>query len=77
MNTAGIQAGDIIRVTKCGWEFYAVVDSLDAGMVQFTPLEKRITWRTASAREINAHWSKRGRKRTPQAHKVQAVRSHV
>ena len=59
----GIAPGDIVQVDKKGRRFHAVVESLDQAdsgrfELDVRPIERGITWRTASVREITAVWRK-------------------
>ena len=59
----GIAPGDIVLVDKRGRRFHAEVVSLDQGdsgrfELEVSPLERGITWRTASVREVIAVWRK-------------------
>jgi hypothetical protein len=64
MRLEGIRAGDIVEVDRLGRRFHALVtDSTPAGL-SLQPLDRRITYRSCRAREVLAHWAKRGRPRT-------------
>ncbi len=57
----GIAAGDIVEVDKKGRRFHAVVsrlDQQDSGRfeLEVRPLERGITFRTASVREVVGVW---------------------
>ena len=59
----GIAPGDIVQVDKKGRRFHAIVESLDQAdsgrfELDVRPIERGITWRTASVREITAVWRK-------------------
>jgi hypothetical protein len=59
----GIGAGDIVEIDKRGRRFHALVmelDQLDSGRFELTvrPLDSRISWRTASVREVVEVWRK-------------------
>ena len=59
----GIAPGDIVLVDKKGRRFHAEVvalDQHDSGRfeLEVRPLERGITWRTASVREVIAVWRK-------------------
>lgn len=59
----GIAAGDIVEVDKKGRRFHAVVSKLDqqdSGRfeLEVRPLERGITFRTASVREVVGVWRK-------------------
>ena len=62
----GIGAGDIVEIDKRGRRFHAVVtelSQLDSGRFELTvrPLDSRVSWRTASVREVVEVWRKAGR----------------
>jgi hypothetical protein len=57
----GIGAGDIVLVDKKGRRFHALVvelEQLDSGRFELAvrPLDSRISWRTASVREVLEVW---------------------
>jgi hypothetical protein len=57
----GIGAGDIVEVDKKGRRFHAVVtqlEQLETGRFELVlrPLDSRISWRTASVREVVEVW---------------------
>ncbi len=57
----GIAPGDIVEIDKKGRRFHALVtklDQQDSGRfeLEFRALERGITFRTASVREVNAVW---------------------
>ena len=65
MRTRAIHRDDIVLVNKKGRIFYARVQGLGAtGGFAVVPLERAITYRQASAREIVDHWSHAGRDRS-------------
>ena len=58
-----IGTGDIVLVDKKGRRFHALVtelDQLDSGRFELAvrPLDSRISWRTASVREVVDVWRK-------------------
>jgi hypothetical protein len=58
-----IGAGDIVLVDKKGRRFHALVtelQQLDSGRFELAvrPLDSRISWRTASVREVLEVWRK-------------------
>jgi hypothetical protein len=58
-----IGAGDIVLVDKKGRRFHALVtqlDQLESGRFELAvaPLDSRISWRTASVREVVDVWRK-------------------
>jgi hypothetical protein len=59
----GIAPGDIVLVDKRGRRFHALVtelEQLDSGRFELAvrPLDSRISWRTASVREVVEVWRK-------------------
>ena len=57
----GIGPGDIVEVDKKGRRFHALVtelQQLDSGRFELVlrPLDSRISWRTASVREVREVW---------------------
>jgi hypothetical protein len=61
----GIQAGDIVEVNRLGRRFHAFVTGDADGGLSVQPLDRRVSYRTCRARDVIAHWSKRGRSRAP------------
>jgi hypothetical protein len=62
----GIGPGDIVEVDKKGRRFHALVtelSQLDSGRFELIlrPLDSRISWRTASVREVVDVWRRAGR----------------
>jgi hypothetical protein len=63
VTSKGIAAGDIVEVDKRGRRFHALVTELEqqeSGRFELVvrPLDSRISWRTASVREVVAVWRK-------------------
>jgi hypothetical protein len=61
LTSKGIGAGDIVLVDKKGRRFHAQVlelVQLDSGRFELSvrPLDSRISWRTASVREVVEVW---------------------
>jgi hypothetical protein len=61
VSSKGIGAGDIVLVDKRGRRFHAEVTELvqlETGRFELTvrPLDSRISWRTASVREVVEVW---------------------
>ena len=57
----GIGAGDIVEIDKRGRRFHALVlelEQLESGRfeLQVRPLDSRISWRTATVREVVDVW---------------------
>lgn len=64
MRIRGIEPGDLVLVNKRGRVFHARVRAVDqAGNLRLEPLERNISYREASAREIADHWRHAGRPR--------------
>jgi hypothetical protein len=64
----GITAGDIVLIDKKGRRFHALVtelEQLESGRFELSvrPLDTRISWRTASVREVLEVWRRAGRPR--------------
>jgi hypothetical protein len=64
----GIGAGDIVLIDKRGRRYHALVtelEQLESGRFELTvrPLDSRISWRTASVREVVEVWRRAGRPR--------------
>jgi hypothetical protein len=63
VTSKGIAAGDIVELDKRGRRFHALVTELaqqDSGRFELAvrPLDSRISWRTASVREVVGVWRK-------------------
>jgi hypothetical protein len=61
LTSKGIGAGDIVLVDKKGRRFHALVtelEQLESGRFELVvkPLDSRISWRTASVREVIEVW---------------------
>ena len=62
----GIGPGDIVEIDKRGRRFHALVtelEQLDTGRFELVlrPLDSRVSWRTASVREVVEVWRRAGR----------------
>ena len=62
----GIGAGDIVLVDKRGRRFHALVTELEqqeSGRFELAlrPLDSRVSWRSASVREVVEVWRRAGR----------------
>lgn len=66
MELASVRPDDIVRVNKKGRVFEAVVLAKGKGGLKIEPIQRGITYTTASAREVIYHWAKRGRPRRAQ-----------
>jgi hypothetical protein len=77
MRLEGIEAGDIVEVDRLGRRFHALVTGNAPGGLAIQPLERKVTYRSCRAREVVAHWAKRGRPRTtseplrPEVHQLE------
>jgi hypothetical protein len=65
----GIAPGDIVLVDKKGRRFHALVtelQQLDSGRFELAlrPLDSRVSWRSASVREVMDVWRRAGRSAT-------------
>lgn len=65
MNLTGIREGDIVRVDKKGRRFHAVVEAKEGRELKVLPLQKNISYRTATSREVCDHWRKSRRRSEP------------
>ena len=63
MRVEGIETGDIVEVDRLGRRFHAIVAGAAPGGLTIQPLDRRVTYRSCRAREVVAHWAKRGRPR--------------
>ena len=63
MELASIRPGDIVRVDKKGRVFEAFVLAKRRGGLEIEPIQRGISYTSASAREVVCHWVKRGRPR--------------
>jgi hypothetical protein len=52
----GIRPGDIVEVDKRGDTFYATAGRVGNGEVRFVPHSRRVTYQSATAREVVGHW---------------------
>lgn len=53
-----IQNGDIVEVSKKDRRFHALVMGKHNGTLELKPLDRRINYYSATAREILVHWRK-------------------
>ncbi|MCL2418358.1 MAG: hypothetical protein FWD04_03635 [Conexibacteraceae bacterium] len=63
MRLEGIEAGDIVEVDRMGRRFHALVTGGVLGGLAIQPLDRKVTYRSCRARDVVAHWAKRGRPR--------------
>ncbi len=64
MRLQSIHPDDLIHVSIKGRQFYALVTSVEDGHVNFKPICPGAGWRSATAREVTAHWRRSGSRRT-------------
>ena len=64
MKLASIGRGDLVLVSKGGRRFHARVLEVSRGTVRLEPIERGISYRHASARELLDHW-RHARRRRP------------
>ncbi len=64
MELASIRPGDIVRVDKKGRVFEAFVLGKHKGELEIEPIQRGVTYTSASAREVVCHWAQRGRRRS-------------
>ena len=58
MRTRAIHPGDLVLVDRRGRRFYARVGGLErAGVLAIEPLDRRVSYRSAKAREVVDHWA--------------------
>jgi hypothetical protein len=63
MRLEGIDNGDIVEIDRMGRRFHALVSGVAPGGLAIQPLDRRVTYRSCRAREVVAHWARRGRPR--------------
>jgi hypothetical protein len=56
MNTAGIHPGDLVLCDVRGARFHAYVKEHTDGGLAVRPIERGITYRQVTARQVIAHW---------------------
>lgn len=59
MRLERIRSGDIVLVSKGGRRFHATVRRIKEGVVELEPIERGISYRHASARELLDVWHHR------------------
>jgi hypothetical protein len=60
---ASVQPRDIVLISKGGRRFHAQVRGIRDGVVEFTPIERGISYRHASAHEVLEVWHRRRARR--------------
>ena len=63
MELASIRPGDIVRVDKKGRVFEAFVLEKHKGGLEIEPIQRGVSYTSASAREVVCQWAQRGRRR--------------
>ena len=63
MRVRGIDPGDLVLVNKRGRLFHARVRVVEEGRLRVDPLERNISYRECTPREIADHWRHAGRPR--------------
>lgn len=58
MKLSGVRQADIVLVDKGGRRFLALVVAVERGEVTIRPVCPNVSYRTAGAREVKAHWRK-------------------
>ncbi len=75
MRVAPISPGDIVEVDKKGRRIHGLVLAVDRdGTVRFEPLQRGVSWRAATPREVVQHWTRAARRRgqaDPDVHQAQ------
>ena len=64
MELASVRPEDIVRVDKKGRVFEAFVLAKRGGGLEIEPIQRGVSYTSASAREVICHWAKRGRPRS-------------
>jgi hypothetical protein len=62
VNITAVRVDDIVQCDIKGRIFYAVVETVDADL-GIKPLERGVTWRHVTPRQVIGHWRKAGRMR--------------
>lgn len=60
MRLERIRSGDIVLVSKGGRRFHGTVGRIREGVVEVTPIERGVSYRHASAREVLDAWHRAG-----------------
>lgn len=63
MRLAAIRPGDIVLVDRLGRRFYAIVRASVADGLAVEPIDRRVTYRQARAREVIEHYARQNRPR--------------
>lgn len=62
MNISSVQVGDMIQADVKGRIFHAIVVEVGADL-EVDPIERGVTWRHITSRQVIGHWRKAGRMR--------------
>lgn len=62
MSLASVKPGDIVQVNKRGRKFHAIVLERTARELRVQPIDSRINYYTATAREVVGVWYKSRRR---------------
>ena len=65
MQLTRIREDDVVYVDKRGNRFLALVIGTARGELTIKPIDRRVTYRMATAREVIGHWSKRAGTEVP------------
>ncbi|MTD47130.1 hypothetical protein GKE82_24640 [Conexibacter sp. W3-3-2] len=52
MTTANLRPGDLVEIDRKGRRFLAIIDTIDTGHLTLTPLQRGISYREATSREV-------------------------
>lgn len=65
MTLSGIRPGDVVRCDVRGVTFHAIVEvePVDGGL-SVRPIERGVSYRRVTARQVVAHWRRSARSRT-------------
>lgn len=58
MQISGVKPGDIVKCDRKGQVFFAEVTATAKGRLEIEPINKVITWREVTARQVIAHYRK-------------------
>lgn len=61
MQLTSVRPGDIVKVDKKGRRFFAEVEHKEKQKLTIDPIQRGISYREASAREVVGHWKQMGR----------------
>lgn len=52
MKLSALKPGDLVEISKRGWNFQARITQIKPHQVEFDPIDTRATFKTATAREV-------------------------